>query len=88
MITLFQRIFKPKPKPSNGPITTPTKGPTLKLMIKGAMRTYNPKEDITAYEAARIHLLITVAAWSPMNAVDRDEYIDRYNLERHFDQDE
>ena len=86
MITLFQRIFKPKQKPSNGPITTPTKAPSLRINVKGKWCTYNPKEDITAYEAARIHLLITVAAWSPMNAVDRDEYIDRYNLERHFDQ--
>lgn len=52
------------------------------------MRTYNPKEDITTYELARIHLLIQVAVFSPMIAEDRDEYIDRYNLERHFDKDE
>ena len=62
-----------------------TNGPVLKLLYKGVMCEYNPKEDITAYELARLHLLITVAVYSSVNEQDRDAYIDKHHLARHFD---
>lgn len=82
MKTLFHQYFTPKQTPSNGPIP---KGPVLKMMYRNKEYVYNPREDITAYEVARMHLLITVVTHSSMDTELLNDYIDKYNLLRHFD---
>lgn len=58
--------------------------PLLRMTINGVVYTYMPREDITVYELAKIHQLITVSVVSPMKPEDRDAYVTHYGLERHF----
>jgi hypothetical protein len=44
-----------------------------------------PREDITVYELAKIHQLITVSVVSPMKPEDTNVYVEKYGLLRHFD---
>lgn len=55
------------------------------MMYRNKEYVYNPREDITAYEVARMHLLITVVTHSSMDTELLNDYIDKYNLLRHFD---
>ena len=59
--------------------------PKIQISIHGKLHTYMPKEDISVYELAKIHQLITVSVVSPIKPENRDAYIDRYGLLRHFD---
>ena len=61
-----------------------TAEPKLRMTIHDTIHTYMPREDITVYELAKLHQLITVSVVSPMKPEDRDAYIDRYGLQRHF----
>lgn len=59
--------------------------PKLSVVYAGKYYTYNPKKDITTFELAKIHQFITVCLWAPMKSEDRDAYIEKYELIRHFD---
>jgi hypothetical protein len=58
--------------------------PQLRMTINDVMHVYAPREDITVYELAKLHQLITVSVSSPMKPVDRDAYVEKYGLLRHF----
>ena len=62
------------------------KHPEYKLEINGRYMAYSPKEDITAFEAAQLFRLLIVAAHAPVTAEQRVEFLDTYNLWRHFDE--
>ena len=65
-------------------MSTPFKEPTIKITFFDNWYTYTPKEDITTFELAKIHQLITVACVSATDPKDRDNYMLEYNLVRHF----
>ena len=57
------------------------------IMICGDAKryTYNPKEDITAYELSRIiQLFFTISATNSYN-YDTIGFVKEHKLERHFD---
>jgi hypothetical protein len=58
--------------------------PIIRMMINHVMHTYMPREDITVYELAKIHQLISVSVVSPLKADIRDAYVEKYGLLRHF----
>ena len=58
--------------------------PLLRMTINGVIYTYMPREDITVYELAKIHQLITVSVVSPMKPEDTAVYVEKYGLLRHF----
>ena len=59
--------------------------PQFRMIINDVMRVYMPREDITVYELAKLHQLITITALSPMKSVFRDAYVEKYGLLRHFE---
>ena len=61
------------------------KEPKIRIQYNKAYYYYNPKEDITTFELAKLHQWLAVQMVSPMYPLDSDAYIDRYNLLRHFD---
>jgi hypothetical protein len=59
--------------------------PIIRMIINGVVHTYMPREDITVYELAKIHQLISVSVVSPLMPEIRDAYVEKYGLLRHFD---
>ena len=59
--------------------------PQFRMIINDVMRVYMPREDITVYELAKLHQLITIMVGSPMKPVFRDAYVEKYGLLRHFE---
>jgi hypothetical protein len=62
--------------------------PILNMQYRGEWYSYAPKENITTYELAKLHQLITVITVSPISSDSRNDYMDKYNLMRHFDKNE
>lgn len=64
--------------------TTMPIGPLIIQDAEGAMR-YEPQPDITAYEAARLQILIAVMC-APISFATREwrRYIAEHSLGRHF----
>ena len=58
--------------------------PTIRMQVHEVIRTYAPREDITVFELAKIHQLITVSVVSPMKPEDTAVYVEKYGLLRHF----
>ena len=58
--------------------------PILRMSINGTMYNYAPREDITVYELAKLHQLITVSVVSPMRPEDTAAYVEKYGLLKHF----
>jgi hypothetical protein len=54
------------------------------MTIDNKNYSYLPQEDITVFELAKLHQLISVSMISPMRPADSDRYMERYNLIRHF----
>ena len=52
--------------------------------VDGNSYLYNPKKDITAYEAARLFELMMIAQYRQESECV-DNFILKHNLERHFD---
>ncbi len=60
--------------------------PAFKLEVNKKFLEYRPKEDITAFEAAQLFRLLMVASHSFVTNDQRVEFLDTYNLWRHFDE--
>lgn len=56
----------------------------LKFGIGGEMFSYEPQPDITAYEAAQLGKLILVSVHAFVPTEDRQEFILKHGLMRHF----
>ena len=61
------------------------KEPVIRVQYMDKWHTYNPKDDITTFELAKLHQWLAVQMVSPMYPLDSATYIDTYNLLRHFD---
>ena len=56
----------------------------IKMDFNGAMCYYEPQLDITPYEVALNHMLITVAMNTKTTSANRAAFIAKYNLHRHW----
>lgn len=56
----------------------------LNIILDGIGKL-NPKDDITPLEAARLSMVVAVAALNWLGFIDYEEFIKQHGLERHFD---
>ena len=64
-------------------ITVQAKIP-VNIVLEGIGKL-NPKDDITPLEAARLTMIMAVAASNWFGLIDHEAFIKQHGLERHFD---